>query len=148
MGKRFSRKTNAMFKVAALAMLVGGMGSAEAFRVDSSSDWDIRFDNSVQYTMGWRMQERNAAIANHFAYQAGDAKFDKGDMVTNRIQDLIEAQAVYQGTMGVRVSASIWKDFAYNDNAKINSIYAGSFGNPYTGGKYNDYAQGDGAARL
>ena len=72
-----------------------GAGSAQAFKVDSSDDWDIRFDNSIQYTMGWRAQSQNEKIANHPVFQSGDAKFPNvGDMVTNRVQDLIELTVV------------------------------------------------------
>ena len=121
-----------------LALMIGAfVGNAHAFSFDTSPDWKVNLDNTVQYTAGWRMQKRDPALANHFAYQSGDAKFSAGDMVTNRIQDLIEFQGIYKDNMGFRVSGSIWKDFAYNDNAKS----VAPFSSAYSGDTYSNYTK-------
>ncbi len=112
-------------------------GVAHAYKFETSPEWDVNLDNTVVYAAGWRMQERDPAIANHFAYQSGDAKFAKGDMVTNRISDLIEFQGVYQQRMGFRVSGSVWKDYAYNDHAKA----APGQVSPYLNDTYSDYTK-------
>lgn len=135
--KRLSQERARLMKTALSLAVAGAMGTAHAYKFETSPDWEVNLDNTIQYSMGWRMQERDPMIANHFAYQSGDAKFAKGDMVTNRIQDLIEFQAVYQGKTGFRTSASIWKDFAYNDHAKSVSPYI----SPYINDTYSDYTK-------
>ncbi|MCK9284132.1 MAG: DUF1302 domain-containing protein [Rhodocyclaceae bacterium] len=114
--------------------------TAHAFKFETAPDWEVNLDNSIAYSMGWRMQEQDSRILNHTIFSAGDAKFSKGDMVTNRISDLIEFQAVYQGKMGFRTSASIWKDFAYNDNVKLSPAVSTALGGAtsYTNNKYSN----------
>ncbi|MDD2741627.1 MAG: DUF1302 family protein [Rhodocyclaceae bacterium] len=115
---------------------------AQAAKIDAGSDWDINLDNSVQYTAGWRAQGMDPKIGNHVAFAQGDYKFkDEGDMVTNRIQDLIEFQGVYKGKMGFRTSAAVWKDFAYNDDANQNPAFGGLMGNAYNGGTYSGHTK-------
>jgi hypothetical protein len=116
-------------------------GAAQAFKVDTSPEWDVNFDNSIQYTAGWRAQNMDPKIGNHLFMSQGDYKFPKkGDMVTNRVQDLIEFQGIYKQQAGFRVSASIWKDMAYNDDAKTNPNNP-AFGalNAYPSGHYSDF---------
>lgn len=131
-------------KVAILAAtLCGSTGLAHAFKVDTDQDWVINFDNSIQYTMGWRAKDMDPNIGNHLFFGQGDYKFpDKGDMVTNRFQDFIEFQGVYKKDYGFRTSASVWKDFAYNDEAKTNpnSPYFAAF-NIDPSGHYSDYTK-------
>lgn len=116
------------------------MGGAQAFQIDAGPEWVLRLDNSIQYTAGWRAQKQDPAIANHFAYGSGDAKFpDRGDMVTNRIQDLIEFDGTYQRTKGFRLSASIWKDFAYDDKAHNSPALGGI--SSYRDNTYTDYTK-------
>lgn len=112
--------------------------TAHAYKFDTPEDWSVNLDNSPQYSLGWRAQSMDPKIGNHLVFAQGDYKFpNKGDMVTDRVQDLMEFQAVYQHSMGVRFSGSAWKDFAYNDSANQNPAF--SFINAYPGGHYTDY---------
>ena len=87
-------------------------------------DWTVNFDNSIAYSMGFRAQSQNSKILNHPVFYSGDEKFpDRGDIVTNRISDLMEFQAVYKGDAGIRVSGSGWKDFAYDDDEEVPHFY-------------------------
>jgi len=132
--KHFSKKAVA---VAISAMCMAG--SASAYKIEVGDDWDLRLDNSIQYTMGWRAQSMNSKIGNGPFFQTGDYKFaHKGDMVTNRFQDLIEFQGTYQQQMGFRVSASVWKDFNYTDHVAQNPLYAAAGFHAYEGDKYNN----------
>ena len=57
--------SNRRFSVKAVVLALSAMaaaGSANAFKIDTSEDWDLRFDNSLQWTMGWRAQEMNSKI--------------------------------------------------------------------------------------
>jgi len=116
------RRKFCLIEAAAIAILVFFIaGTAQAYRFETGTDWDVNLDNSIQYTIGWRAQSMDQEIANHPFYAMGDYKFpDTGDVVTNRIQDIIELQGVYQNRMGFRVSGSLWKDFGYDDEVKTN----------------------------
>jgi hypothetical protein len=132
--KHFSKKAVA---VAISAMCVAG--SASAYKIEVGDDWDLRLDNSIQYTMGWRAQEMQSKIGNGPFFQSGDYKFaHKGDMVTNRFQDLIEFQGTYQQQMGFRVSASVWKDFNYTDHVAQNPLYKAAGFQNYPNDTYNN----------
>lgn len=106
----------------ALATLYSG--GASAFEIPTSnSDLNIRWDNTVKYNAGWRTQSRNQTIADTWANQAGDYRFDKGEMVTNRVDVLSEFDIVYQKNSGFRVSAAGWYDAAYDRDVKGNPAY-------------------------
>lgn len=116
------------------------VGYAQAYSFDTGDpDWAINFDTTLQYTMGWRAESRDKGISNGVANSQSDYKFDRGDMVTNRLQGLVEAQAVYQDRIGVRVSGSGWKDAAYDDHVENNP--APGYGSAYTNDRYDSYTK-------
>jgi hypothetical protein len=54
-------------------------------------------------------------------YSESDYKFkNAGDIVTNRVSDLTEFDAIYRNDFGFRISASLWKDFAYGGGVRNN----------------------------
>src|SRR5207249_7886529 len=81
---------------AAAVAAVFATGAAHAYKIDADPDWKINLDNSVMYTAGWRAQSINPTVANNPFFHQGESRIAKGDMVTNRVQDLIEFQAIYQ----------------------------------------------------
>ncbi|MCL5733982.1 MAG: DUF1302 domain-containing protein, partial [Actinobacteria bacterium] len=119
------------------------VGIAQAYTFDAGPDWDINLDNSLQYSLGWRAQKMNDNIGNHLFFSQGDYKFsDRGDMVTNRIQDLMEFQVVRKKNLGFRVSGTAFKDFAYDDTAETNPNHpAFAALNSYDDGEYSDYTK-------
>lgn len=97
-------------------------GDARAFNFEKGSpDWRVRWDNTLQYNAGLRTQQRNSSIANNPLFDESDAKFDQGELVTNRLALLSEFDASYTTLVGVRVSGSGWYDFAYDDTVKYQS---------------------------
>ena len=116
---------------------IGLTDSARAVKLGSGGDWDMNLDTSLQYTLGVRAQGRDDKIGNHPFFAEGDYKFDRGDVVTNRVQGLLEYQGVYKGQSGFRLSGSAWKDFAYNDEVKTNPNPAFSTFLSYPDGKYS-----------
>ncbi|QGZ31195.1 DUF1302 domain-containing protein [Stutzerimonas stutzeri] len=119
------RRVSPSLKLLTLALAgIGVLPYAQAMRLDTGADWDTSLNTTVQYTMGWRTQGRNSGIANNPSYDEGDYKFDKGDMVTNRVNALVELQGVYKRNTGYRISASAWKDFAYDDDVETNPAFA------------------------
>lgn len=133
-------------KAAALVSVLSALVWAEAahaYRFETGPDWAVNLDNSLQYTVGWRAQGMDSKLGNHLFYGQGNYKFeDKGDVVTNRIQNLMEFQAVYKGQYGFRTSASAWKDFAYDDDAEVNPNHPGyAAANAYPSGKYSSHTK-------
>lgn len=100
--------------------------SANAFDIDlGNPDMTLRWDNTLRYNVGFRAEDcdknicgNDAGAGDVTAYQS-DRKFaDAGDIVTNRIDILTEADFVYKGRHGARVSASGWYDHAYNGDVE------------------------------
>ncbi|NDZ17744.1 hypothetical protein C7T35_31970 [Variovorax sp. WS11] len=110
---------------------------ANAVKLDAGPDWAVNLDTSLQYTLGTRAQSRNNNIGNHPFFAEGDYKFDRGDLVTNRAQGIVEFQGVYKDNAGFRLSGSAWYDAAYNDEVRTNPAPGYSSFLSYTGGKYS-----------
>lgn len=121
---------------AAVAALVSGQ--AAAFKIDTGiPDTEVRWDNTVKYNIGQRLQERNKVMGDTWALQAGEYKFDKGDIITNRLDLLSEFDFIYKSNYGFRVSAAGWKDAAYSDDVRGNPAYqAAGLGTAYPGNKF------------
>lgn len=132
------RKRGTALQVSLTAVAALFAGGAQAIQLDTGEDWNSNLDLTVQYTLGVRAKSRDNGIGNHAFFHQGDYKFDRGDVVTNRFQGIVELQSVYKGNTGFRISGSAWKDFAYNDEAKTNPNL--SMFNSYAanGGKYSD----------
>jgi len=125
------------------ALTLGMAGQAAAFNIDAGPEWSIRWDNSVLYNLGFRAQNIKDGIGNNPFFSESDYKFsDRGDIVTNRISNLSEFDAVYMDKYGVRVSGSVWKDFAYNDDSVENNpgLPQALFGS-YSSGHYSNYTK-------
>jgi hypothetical protein len=124
---------------------------AYAFQFHTPPDWQINLDNTVTYNLGFRATGIDPLIGNNPNFDESDYKFKHaGDVVTNRVSWLSEFTATYQGRMGVRLSASLWKDFAYGSGVNSNpGTYAPAGGmfpavtyqaiGSYPGGKYGSY---------
>jgi Protein of unknown function (DUF1302) len=123
---------------------------AHAFKIDTgSSDWDVNWDNTVSYNLGMRAEGIDPMIGNNPNFDDGDYKFSNaGDIVTNRLSLVSEFTAAYQGYVGIRLSGSAWKDFAYGSgNATNPGVYSpgvtyqsiGAYPNGHYGSYTNRY---------
>jgi hypothetical protein len=83
----------------------------------SNPDLKVRLDTTVRYTGGVRTEKPDSRLLNNYIYDEGDSKFDRGDMVTNRLDLLTEFDVSYKNKVGARVSASAWYDQAYDDHS-------------------------------
>lgn len=121
---------------AAAAALFHGPGAA--FQIDlGSPDAVLRLDNTVRYNAGWRMEQRDRTLADSWGLQGGEYKFDKGELITNRIDLLTEFDFVYKKSHGFRVSAASWYDAAYDDKVEGNPAYqAAGLGTAYPNNRY------------
>lgn len=114
---------------------------AEAYRFDTSRDWQVNWDNTLSYTLGVRVEDVDDKIGNNPVFSESDYRFpNAGDIVTNRISNLTEFDIVYQRRMGFRASASMFKDFAYNSDRVKNNPDIGAPGS-YEDGRYDSYAK-------
>ena len=133
--KRTTRTPRVRLLVRLLALAVAA--PAGATNLVSNNNWDVSLDTTLQYTNGWRQEGRDDGIGNHPFYAQGNYKFDKGDRVTNRLQGIVEFQAVYNKATALRVSGSYWKDWAYDDKVRTNPNPAFSTFLTYPGGRYS-----------
>lgn len=115
----------------ALASTGAIAGSAAAFEIDTGNqDIELRWDNTFRYNAGLRTQSQSQAILANPNADDGDRNFDKGRMVTDRIDVLSELDAVWKKSYGVRFSNASWWDAAYNslddrNNATANTLVNG-----------------------
>jgi hypothetical protein len=121
---------------AAVAALLNGPASAGQIDV-GNPEAELRFDNTIRYNAGWRMEKRDQVLADTWGLQGGEYKFDKGDLVTNRIDLLTELDFVYKKSYGFRVSGASWYDAAYDNKVNGNPAYqAAGLGTAYPGNVY------------
>lgn len=93
--------------------------SAHALQIDlGDPDLSLTLGSTLRYSAGWRVENADSAIANSPNTDEGDNAYDRGDMVTNRIDILTEVDFSYKRQYGFRLSASAWHDFAFNDRVK------------------------------
>jgi hypothetical protein len=99
----------------AIAVL-GAAGIAHAFDINAGSpDLTIRWDNTVRYNLSGRAEGKDPRIANSPTTDESDNKFDRGDIVNNRVDLLSEFDFMYKGITGFRVSGAGWYDAGYDD---------------------------------
>ena len=111
---------------------------ASAFEVDTkSSDIKVRFDIQAKYNLAVRAKDQDERVLN----QAGaggnfasdpDYSFDKGDIISNRLDLLLDFDLVWKDTVGFRVSGAGWYDDAYRGGVKFPLSEARNFSNALT----------------
>lgn len=102
------------FAVAVVALA----GTASAVEIDAGNpDVQLRWDNTLRYNLGMRVQGKDSAIAKNTTYDESDNRFAPGNLVTNRLDLLSEADLVYKRRFGLRVSGAGWFDGAYDRNS-------------------------------
>lgn len=125
-----------------IALIIGATGAAsvQAMPFETGNpDLEVRWDNTVRYNAGWRMEGQNDHFNNSPYFDDTENKFDRGDMVTSRLDLLTELDVVWQQKHGFRVSAAGWYDGIYQDSPEPNDAIPGNSGN-YTNDHYNSYA--------
>jgi len=143
-----------MMRAAAAALTAAlADGSALAFEFDTGNpDVSIRWDNTVRYNLGVRVEGRDSKIGNSAVSDEGTYSFDRGDIVTSRFDLLSEFDFVYKRNYGFRVSGAAWWDPAYSDNSKSNPnpplVNIPSYINHKYSSYINRYYQGPSAELL
>jgi hypothetical protein len=124
---------------AAVAAALQG-GSALAFEVKTGNpDLSIRFDNTVRYNLGVRVEERDSKIGNSAVADEGTYSFDKNDVVANRFDLLSELDVIWKKNYGFRASGAAWWDGAYDGKSKGNPNPPLAGIPSYVGNRYSAY---------
>lgn len=134
MRKSTREKLNEALRLATLLIIAG---EAQAAEYDlGNPDYNLRWDNTLRYNIGVRAKDQDHALARNATYDESDAKFDRGDVVTNRMDLMSELELTYKQYQGFRISGSAWYDQAYADTddetASGNVYYAGAPAGPST----------------
>src|SRR6516225_3618192 len=100
------------FQRRAIALAIGSIftaASAQAFEIQADNpDISMRWDNTVRYNLGERVQGQDSAILGNPNFDDGDRNFSKGSIVTNRVDLLSELDFIYKKSYGFRLSAAGW----------------------------------------
>ena len=77
--------------IARFSVLLTCASATQGMELDTgNNDLIIRWDNTVRYNLGVRAEARDSALANNATYDESDYKFDRGEVVTNRLDLLSE----------------------------------------------------------
>lgn len=118
MNKRQTRMgpSGAAFNMIAAAAAMVVTSGAHAIEIDTGNpDLKVRADTTLRYNLGVRAEKQDPRLLNFATTDEGNAKFKRGDIVTNRVDVLGELDVNYKGVVGARVSAAAWYDHAYRD---------------------------------
>lgn len=125
-------------KLLAAVILTGMANQASGFEVDTkSADWAVRFDIQVKYNLAVRAKEQDprvleqAGAGGNFASDP-DYSFDRGDIISNRVDLLLDFDAVWKDTAGFRISGASWYDDAYRGGVKFPLSESLNFSNALT----------------
>lgn len=92
-------------------LALAGISAAWAADLYHSSDLDVRWDNTLRYTAGFRVEPRDNALLYPNG-DDGDRNFAPG-LMSDRL-DVLSQFEVTDGDYGLRVSAAGWYDSVYN----------------------------------
>jgi len=127
-------------KVSTAATLLIVAGSAQAYQFDTGNpDLSLRWDNTLRYNVGLRVDHREDKIANTAITDEGDYSFNPGRIVTDRLDVLSEMDLVYASDYGLRVSGAGWYDDAYGSKSRSNPHAPLSAIPSYPGNQYSSY---------
>lgn len=124
--------------IAAAAALVCAFPALATEIAVANPDIKMRLDTTVRYTGGIRMEGQDQRLLRNYVYDEGDSKFDKHDVVTNRVDLLTEFDVSWRSKLGARVSAAAWYDNAYDDRSVRSPA---GFLTAYRNAEYNNEVQ-------
>lgn len=126
--KQCKRKTHEVkarirgFLFVLAALVCGVCSSAYAFNIPTGNEgWKLRWDNTIRYTLQQRLHKAEPKLIGDVNADDGDRNFDVG-IVQNRYDLLSEADLIYEGNHGVRVSGAFWYDQKYKDRFDNDSV--------------------------
>jgi len=120
--------------LAVISMLCAS--GVQAAEIDTGTDLQLRWDNTVKYSTGVRVGNPNAGVSDNpgtpysLNGNDGDRAFKKWNVMSNRGDLLSEFNASYKD-FGFRVSGAAWYDDVYNNHHAsdpANQVNASSVG--------------------
>lgn len=138
------RKSALSIAVMTLCSMTSSFASAEDLKI-GNADVVVRWDNTVRYNYGIRMQEQNPALLANPNTDDGNRNFGKGQTIANRLDLLSEFDLIVDKNFGLRVSGTAWADDAYRhlSKEKINAASYNGLAGPGNLNAYTKrYAQG------
>ncbi|CAA0107681.1 Uncharacterised protein [Halioglobus japonicus] len=152
-----------LLAVSVLATASAASMHAQAFKFDTPSDWDIRWDNTIKGNLMMRVEDMDPSVYDPdrtrsdggpnrtAAGIADDADFSvkQGHFVSQRVDLLSEMDVIWKDKMGFRISGAGWYDFAYDGSAYPSNGINKAGNEPYSTfayltvqpGEYNDAAK-------
>jgi hypothetical protein len=126
------RKTNARIGGLLLSglilvlILITTGSTVNAAQIYKDSDWLVRWDTNLKYSLGLRVADQRKAVYNNpfvpaYNTDDGDRNFKQGNLTSNRFDVFSEFDAVYHKNWGIRLSAAAWSDTVYQNNNFNNS---------------------------
>jgi hypothetical protein len=94
-----------------LLLLAAGQ-PARAVGLLATERLQLRWDNTLKYSAGWRVQPRSPELLGNVNGDDGNRNFAPG-LIGNRVDLLSEVDVTYRA-FGARVSAAGWYDLVYN----------------------------------
>ncbi|TLX70619.1 DUF1302 domain-containing protein [Pseudomonas nicosulfuronedens] len=149
---RFASSKRLHAQASLLAMAVAAAaGNAYAVDLDfGNSDIQSRLDTTVRYNIGIRGENTDSRLKmgpagtpdpNNNAVALGNNRFDKGDVILNRLDILSEFDFIFRDNYGFRMSAAAWYDPTYDggvDDPSYGDAISREF---FKNGKYSDYTR-------
>ena len=108
----------------AAGILAALAGQANAFRFETSQDWEMRWDNTFKLNVMSRVAKQDKDVitpragAGWFLADGTDLSVDRSNLglVSTRLDVLSEFDVVWRENFGFRVSGSAWYDPQYEDD--------------------------------
>ncbi|WP_159916348.1 DUF1302 family protein [Pantoea sp. 18069] len=138
--KKPVKRNNVGYAIAVLASTVLAGTGANAMDLNPDGDWQVRWDNTVKYSGGYRLKNPDGALISPAASKRnnddGDRNIQRG-LMSNRLDWFTEFDVQKDG-FGMRMSAAAWYDAVYNrrndnDSAATANITSGAH-NQFTSG--------------
>jgi len=95
------------------------VGHARAAEIYAADGLDVRWDNTLRYSLALRPNSRSAELLSYINGDDGDRNFAPG-LVSNRL-DLLSELDIAAGDFGVHASAAAWYDAVYRAHTDNNS---------------------------
>jgi hypothetical protein len=133
---------NKLLATITLATAAAASMQAQAFKFDTGSDWDIRWDNTFKGNAMLRVEDQDPSIYDprrtkpsaSAAALADDADYSvkQGHFVSQRLDLLSEMDVIWRDKYGFRVGGAGWYDYAYQSSAYPKSGPTKGYPSPYS----------------
>jgi hypothetical protein len=149
----------ALFRPAALALVVSGVYAPNALALDFSlGEYEGRFDSQISLGASWRAEKQDSDLisapnggtsAGSGSYDDGDLNFERGDAFSRTLKGVHELQ-LSRNNHGLFLRGKYWFDDALENDDKPhgNTLNGYEPDSELNDSDFNDYAQFSGAELL